>query len=106
MPWGQAQTHAWKPSGADLMRRWWLRAGTSRSRPCEGTSPGSMPNSTPSVPLIPRAALSDRVGHSNPAITFQIYAHRSAGRDRAAAQRIERLIEDAVPSGGVSHSRT
>jgi integrase len=44
--------------------------------------------------------LSDRVGHANPTITFQIYAHRSAGRDRAAAQLIGQLIEDAVHRGG------
>ncbi|WP_346276487.1 site-specific integrase [Pseudonocardia sp.] len=41
--------------------------------------------------------LSDRVGHSNPAVTFQIYAHRSTGQDRAAAELIGRLIERAVP---------
>ena len=40
--------------------------------------------------------LSDRVGHSNPAVTFQIYAHRSTGRDRAAAELIGRLIGEAV----------
>ena len=40
--------------------------------------------------------LSDRVGHSNPTITFQVYTHRSTGRDRAAAQLIDQLIEDAV----------
>ena len=44
--------------------------------------------------------LSDRVGHSNPTITFQIYAHRSAEWDRAAAQLIGQLIEDAVHRGG------
>jgi integrase len=40
--------------------------------------------------------LSDRVGHSNPAVTFQIYAHRSTGQDRAAAELIGQLIERAV----------
>jgi integrase len=40
--------------------------------------------------------LSDRVGHSNPTVTFQIYAHRSTGRDRTAAELIGRLIEEAV----------
>jgi integrase len=40
--------------------------------------------------------LSDRVGHSNPAVTFQIYAHCSTGQDRAAAELIGRLIERAV----------
>lgn len=44
--------------------------------------------------------LSDRVGHSNPTITFQVYAHRSPGRDRAAAQHIGHLIEDAVHGQG------
>jgi integrase len=29
--------------------------------------------------------LSDWVGHSNPAVTFQTYAHRSTVQDRAAA---------------------
>lgn len=40
--------------------------------------------------------LSDRVGHSNPSVTFQIYAHRSTGRDRAAADLIGALIQKAV----------
>lgn len=40
--------------------------------------------------------LSDRVGHSNPSVTFQVYTHRSTGQDRAAAQVIGQLIEDAV----------
>ena len=40
--------------------------------------------------------LSDRVGHSNPTVTFQIYAHRSTGRDRAAAELIGHLIEGAI----------
>lgn len=42
--------------------------------------------------------LSDRVGHCNPTVTFQIYAHRSTGRNRAAAELIGRLIEEAVNS--------
>ncbi|HET9256523.1 MAG TPA: hypothetical protein VFO16_15180 [Pseudonocardiaceae bacterium] len=49
--------------------------------------------------------LSDRVGHSNPTVTFQIYAHRSTGRDRAAAELIGRLIEEAV-SGSAGTSPT
>jgi integrase len=40
--------------------------------------------------------LSDRVGHSNPAVTVQIYTHRSTGLDRAAADLIGQLIEQAV----------
>ncbi|HEY3894351.1 MAG TPA: hypothetical protein VGL88_03175 [Pseudonocardiaceae bacterium] len=40
--------------------------------------------------------LSDRVVHSNPSVTFQVYTHRSTGQDRAAAQVIGQLIEDAV----------
>ena len=47
-------------------------------------------------PGIEPTILSDRVGHSNPTITFQIYGHRSTGRDRAAADLIGRLIEDAA----------
>jgi integrase len=46
--------------------------------------------------------LSDRVGHSNPTITFQVYTHRSTGRDRAAAQLIGQLIEDAVRGDDVA----
>lgn len=42
--------------------------------------------------------LSDRVGHSNPSVTFQIYAHRSTGQDRAAADLLGRLIEHALTS--------
>lgn len=40
--------------------------------------------------------LSDRVGHSNPTVTFQIYAHRSTGRDREAAELIGQLISAAL----------
>jgi integrase len=40
--------------------------------------------------------LSDRVGHSTPAVTFQIYTHRSTGLDRPAADLIGRMIEEAV----------
>jgi integrase len=45
--------------------------------------------------------VSDRVGHSNMQVTFQIYTHRSTGRDRDAATRIGDLIRRAVddPSG-------
>jgi hypothetical protein len=40
--------------------------------------------------------VSDRVGHSNMAVTLQIYTHRSSGRDRDAAERIGRWIERTV----------
>jgi integrase len=43
--------------------------------------------------------LSDRVGHSNPAVTLQVYTHRSTGRDRAAAELIGTIIHRAV--GGI-----
>lgn len=43
--------------------------------------------------------LSDRVGHSNPNITFQIYSHHSTGQDRAAAELIGRMIADALGDG-------
>jgi integrase len=42
--------------------------------------------------------LSDRVGHSNPTVTFQIYAHRSTGRDRDAAELIGQMISTALRS--------
>ncbi|MGE0297208.1 MAG: tyrosine-type recombinase/integrase [Dehalococcoidia bacterium] len=47
--------------------------------------------------------LSDRVGHSNPAVTFQIYAHRSVGRDRDAADLIGRMIAEAVGQAASSY---
>jgi integrase len=40
--------------------------------------------------------VSDRVGHANMNVTFQIYTHRSTGRDRAAAEAISALIQDAL----------
>jgi integrase len=40
--------------------------------------------------------VSDRVGHSNPGITFQIYTHRSSGLDRPAADLIGGMIAAAV----------
>ena len=43
--------------------------------------------------------VSDRVGHANMAVTFQIYTHRSTGRDRDAAERIGDLIRRAVDEG-------
>jgi integrase len=40
--------------------------------------------------------LSDRVGHANMNVTFQIYAHRSTGHDRAAAELIGTMIREAL----------
>jgi hypothetical protein len=42
--------------------------------------------------------VSDRVGHANMNVTFQVHAHRFTGRDRAAAQTIADLIRAALPS--------
>lgn len=39
--------------------------------------------------------VSDRVGHANMNVTFQIYTHRSTGQDRAAAESVARLIGQA-----------
>ncbi len=46
--------------------------------------------------------LSDRVGHANMNVTFQLYSHRSTGHDRAAAELIGRMIEESLhePSSG------
>ena len=44
--------------------------------------------------------VSDRVGHSNPSITFQIYTHRSSGLDRPAADLKGSLIASAVRADG------
>jgi integrase len=40
--------------------------------------------------------VSDRVGHANMQVTFQVYTHRSTGRDREAAERIGDLIRRTV----------
>jgi integrase len=40
--------------------------------------------------------VSDRVGHANPAVTFQVHTHRSSGLDRPAADLIGGMIADAV----------
>lgn len=40
--------------------------------------------------------LSDRVGHANMNVTFQIYTHRSTGHDREAAEKMASLIKDAM----------
>ena len=44
--------------------------------------------------------LSDRVGHANMNITFQIYTHHSTGHDRQAAELISRLIQEAMGEPG------
>ena len=36
--------------------------------------------------------VSDRMGHANMSVTFQIYGHRSTGRDREAADLVGGLI--------------
>jgi integrase len=40
--------------------------------------------------------VSDRVGHANMQVTFQVYTHRSTGRDREAAERMGDLIQRAI----------
>jgi hypothetical protein len=40
--------------------------------------------------------VSDRVGHSNPGVTFQIYTHPSVGADRAAAELLGQMIRQAI----------
>jgi integrase len=45
--------------------------------------------------------VSDRVGHSNMQVTFQVYTHRSTGRDREAAERIGGLIQRTVEGRNV-----
>jgi integrase len=40
--------------------------------------------------------VSDRVGHANMQVTFQVYTHRSTGRDRAPAEQISGLIQHAL----------
>jgi integrase len=40
--------------------------------------------------------VSDRVGHSNPGVTFQIYTHPSIGADRPAAEMLGRMIQEAT----------
>jgi integrase len=40
--------------------------------------------------------VSDRVGHSNPGVTFQIYTHPSVGADRAAAELLGQMIRHAI----------
>lgn len=40
--------------------------------------------------------VSDRVGHSNPGVTFQIYTHPSVGADRGAAELLGQMIQQAI----------
>lgn len=40
--------------------------------------------------------LSDRIGHSDLSVTFQVYGHRSTGLDRDAAELVAKLIRDAL----------
>ena len=42
--------------------------------------------------------VSDRLGHANPGITFQVHTHRSSGPDRPAADLIGGMIAGAVGS--------
>jgi integrase len=46
--------------------------------------------------------LSDRVGHANMNVTFQIYTHHSTGHDRQAAELISRLIQEAMGEPGTN----
>jgi integrase len=40
--------------------------------------------------------LSDRIGHSDMSVTFQVYGHRSTGHDREAAELVAKLIREAL----------
>ena len=40
--------------------------------------------------------VSDRIGHSDLSVTFQVYGHRSTGHDRDAAELVAKLIRDAL----------
>lgn len=50
--------------------------------------------------------VSDRVGHANMAVTFQVYTHRSTGRDREAAERIGELIRRTVHAPSAADGST
>jgi integrase len=43
--------------------------------------------------------VSDRVGHANMAVTLQIYAHHSTGRDRHAAETFAASLFETPPDG-------
>lgn len=40
--------------------------------------------------------VSDRIGHSDLSVTFQVYGHRSTGQDREAAELVAALIHQAL----------
>ena len=40
--------------------------------------------------------VSDRIGHADLSVTFQVYGHRSTGHDREAAELVTKLIRDAL----------
>jgi hypothetical protein len=40
--------------------------------------------------------VSDRIGHSDLSVTFQVYGHRSTGHDREAAELVAKLIREAL----------
>jgi integrase len=40
--------------------------------------------------------LSDRIGHSDIRVTFQVYGHRSTSQDREAAELVAKLIREAL----------
>jgi integrase len=46
--------------------------------------------------------VSDRIGHSDLSVTFQVYGHRSTGQDREAAELVAKLIHEAL---GLSSER-
>jgi integrase len=45
--------------------------------------------------IIPKI-VSDRIGHSDLSVTFQVYGHRSTGHDREAAELVAKLIREAL----------
>ena len=52
---------------------------------------GTPPVTSLDVGVEPKV-VSDRMGHANMSVTFQIYGHRSTGRDREAADLVGGLI--------------
>jgi integrase len=40
--------------------------------------------------------LSDRIGHSDMSVTFQVYGHHSTGHDREAAELVAKIIREAL----------
>ena len=47
--------------------------------------------------------VTDRLGHANESVTQQIYAHKSIGQDRAAAEMIAGRIEEALRANLRAH---